>query len=88
MIEAEPAVAQHHYDLIVTWLKNLRVPEARIRQLLHNHNFGWADRMKYRFWMLRNRCAYVRNCQNYAADARGRSAGGKQGPILASGIDA
>jgi arylsulfatase A-like enzyme len=67
VIESQRAVAQHHYDLIVSWMEKLKIPAARQRQLLHNEDFDWTNRMKYRLWMLRNRCIYLQKFRSYAA---------------------
>ena len=66
VIESQRAIAQHHYDLIVTWMEKLMIPAPRQRQLLHNEDFDWANRMKYRLWMLRNRCVYLQRYRSYA----------------------
>jgi arylsulfatase A-like enzyme len=66
VIESQRAVAQHHYDLIVSWMEKLKIPAARQRQLLHNEDFDWTNQMKYRLWMLRNRCVYLQRYRSYA----------------------
>jgi len=75
VIESQRAVAQHHYDLIVNWMEQLKIPAARQRQLLHNEDFDWSNRMKYRLWMLRNRCIYLQKFRSYAAAIQSNCAG-------------
>jgi arylsulfatase A-like enzyme len=59
-------VAEELFALLVSWLEELQVPAARRKQLLHDADFGWAERMKHRVWLLRNRWSYQRNYQDYA----------------------
>jgi len=66
VIESQPSVAQHHYDMLVTWMDKLRIPAARQRQMLHNQDFDWTNRMKHRLWMFRNRCVYLQRYRDYA----------------------
>jgi arylsulfatase A-like enzyme len=62
--------AERLYDLLVRWLEQLKIPAARRQQLLHADNFGWVNQLKHRFWMLGNRCSYLRHYRNYAAAKR------------------
>ncbi|HEV2694388.1 MAG TPA: sulfatase [Verrucomicrobiae bacterium] len=59
-------VAEELFGLLVSWLEELNVPAARRQQLLYDADFGWAERMKHRFWLLRNRWSYQRNYADYA----------------------
>ena len=56
-------------------MEQLKIPVARQRQLLHNEDFDWSNRMKYRLWMLRNRCIYLQKFRSYAAAIQSNCAG-------------
>jgi arylsulfatase A-like enzyme len=58
-------VAREHFELLCRWLNELKVPGARQQQLLHAAPFGWVERFKHRFWMLRNRWSYRRKFSGY-----------------------
>ncbi|MGN6641909.1 MAG: hypothetical protein ACTHKU_02790, partial [Verrucomicrobiota bacterium] len=66
VIASNRGVAEELFALLVSWLEELHVPEARKKQLLHAADFGWAERMKHRLWLLRNRWTYQKNYRNYA----------------------
>jgi arylsulfatase A-like enzyme len=65
VMAAHPAVAQHLYDLMVGWLDGLKIPEARLQQLLHNQPFGRSHKLRYKTSLWRKRLAYHWRFSNY-----------------------
>jgi arylsulfatase A-like enzyme len=66
VIAGNRAIAAQHFKLLCDWLKELGVPPARQRQLLHAVPFGRWNHFKHWLWMLRNRWHYFRHYRNYA----------------------
>jgi arylsulfatase A-like enzyme len=60
------SAAAELFALLVSWLEELKVPAARKRQLLYAADFDWMERMKHRFWMIRNRFSYNKSYRDYA----------------------
>ena len=59
-------VAEELFALLISWLEELKVSPARRKQMLHDADFGWVERMKHRLWLLRNRWSYQKNYRDYA----------------------
>ncbi|HUR47450.1 MAG TPA: sulfatase [Candidatus Saccharimonadales bacterium] len=66
VLASNQEVGEQHFQLLLKWFSDLKVPLARQRQLMHNEDFGWSDRMKYKGWKLGKRLTYFAKYRNYA----------------------
>jgi arylsulfatase A-like enzyme len=65
VIESNCEAAKHLYDLMVSWFVKLGIPEARQRQMMHNADFGWTDKLRHKIWMFGNGLKYVTRYARY-----------------------
>jgi hypothetical protein len=70
VIAGHSDVAQQLFEMLSSWLDELKVPPARRRQLLHAGRFPWLDRLKHRLWMLGNRSIYEWRYRRYSRGSR------------------